>query len=1171
MPNFSAITEVSWTDPRVLFLVGLVLASILGALVFIALKVERRRMLAASRQEDAERLGRAFAGTGLCFWDWDIDKGIFSYDHEWFAAHLGYDEPHQELGLDFIGAITHPEDISKKNESLYQHMVGESDSYSAEFRLRKKNGSWVWILSRGKIFERDNNGRALRFAGADSIIEQQKMAELVLEIEKEVSVRFGEVYSSDGILQALADGLVRLSEFEFSAVFAKKDGEPNLHRIFSRNLPKELDVLQTLSREKGQTSLFYYDETELEKLLGKKLSGPMSVTELQIIRSGEVAGCVWVGSLGRNYAPEVVMEAIDQLEIQAQGALDRIESESFYRAGQRNLSTLINSIDEMIFILDVNYGIVYINDVVGSELGYEREDILGTSLLDLIPEGARDLVRENFVDLISGNLPLCSAQFLKKEYGIMRAEVQITNGRWGETDAHFCVVRNAGRRDEATRALERRDKRLRVASNALVELITSSDMETGIREAISSVASVFAADRICVSEKVGIDRQGESVDTHQVCCWTREEAPSVNLGLENRQSHLIEPIRWSEDLRSGKSVSVIRDHCSPEEQEYMRSRGVRSLLLVPIHLRDIWWGIMGAEMREESREWSAGDISLLEIVGSGLAGLVETVRLQRDLIEAKDETEKTNHELGEAIRHAQEMAEEASQANRSKTEFLANMSHEIRTPMNAILGFAELIEAEITDPELVEFLRAIRSSGKTLLALINDLLDLSKIEAGKMSLQYEPISLGDLIQDMLNIFEVRCEEKGITLESEISPEIPAQLVLDEARIRQIIFNLLGNAVKFTHKGRVELRVSCAPSESSPHRVDLKIEVSDTGIGIEKEDQKNIFEPFEQSRGQKQKVYGGTGLGLSITSRLVKMMKGTLSLSSALGRGSSFVVDLQGVSVLQTLRPASNSGNGERESEQVYSGRKVLVVDDNPLNRRVLVASLGTLGIEVREAADGEECLEKLKEARPDLILLDILMPGLSGGETAERIHERKEYDGLPIVACTALDLSKARKISETARFDDILVKPVSQGTLRSVLSRFLRVKSKPDEEKALEGPETVKKVADEPQSERSASSDPDRLAELVQKLEVEYLSEWDRLRKRFRIEPILQAANHMVQDGQEFGSPELVIYAEKLQHWISLFDVSKLKESMELFPSVIEEIRLKAESSMDSPKEGVVR
>ncbi len=1158
MPELSTIAEFSWTDPRVLFLVGLILATVLGALVFVALQMERRRMLAESRQEDAERLGRAFAGTGLCFWDWDIGNGVFTYDHEWFASHLGYDNPHHDLGVDFLGAITHPEDTAQKNEALYRHLIGETESYSVELRLRKKNGSWIWILSRGKVFERDQNGLALRFAGADSIIDDQKLAESVLEIEKEVAVRYGEVYSDEGILEALAEGLVKLSEFEFALVFCReKSGQP-LDRVYAQGVPPELDGIRRLERAAARNPLFYYEESDLEPLAGRKLTDPISVTELRIVRGGEVAGCIWVGSRGHSFPPRVVIEAIEQLEIQAQGALDRIESETFYRAGQRNLNTLINSIDEMILILDENYGIIYANDIVGTELGYERQQLLGINLFDLIPDQYRELARQNFDDLILGNLPICSAPFLRKGSGLMQGEVQISSGRWGESDAHFCVVRNAGRRDEAARALEQRDQQLRVAASALVELITSSDIENGIREAVSLLASFFGADRIYVAEKSGKDEEGVPPEFLQVCRWIRGASPPISLGNPSGTIRTISLPPWVECLRRGESVVVIRDNCSDEERECLSDLGVCSLLMVPIHLRDVWWGVMRAEMREEPREWSPGDVSLLEIVGSGLAGLVETMRLQGDLIQAKDQTERTNRDLAAAILRAQDMAEEASQANRSKTEFLANMSHEIRTPMNAILGFSELIESEITEPRLVEYLRAIRSSGKTLLALINDLLDLSKIEAGKMSLQCEPTALADLLQDMLNIFQVRCDEKGIALTAEIDPQLPPQLILDESRLRQIIFNLLGNAVKFTHQGKVELRVSCKPTNEGQHCVDLKIEVADTGIGIEKEDQASIFEPFEQSRGQRQKVYGGTGLGLSITSRLVKMMSGSLSLSSAVGQGSSFVVDLRGVSTVEMTQVSSGqTADGPARLNGFASG-DVLVVDDNPLNRRMLGVSLQAMGVSVREASSGEECLKKLEEKRPDLILLDILMPGLSGGETAERIHRMEKFADLPIVACTALDLSRARSVSATARFDDILVKPISQGALRSVLGRFLTEKSDADPS-SEEQSETSESEFVIPESAAVPAGTPAQLRELAEILDAEFLGDWTQLRRRQQIDPILTAANRMKSLGEAYGVPHLTRYADGLRHWAGLFDMEKLKELMDLFPLILERLRSDSE------------
>ena len=1151
MPDFSAIYEVPWTDPRVLFLLGLVLAAILGALVFLALQMERRRILSASRQEDAERLGRAFEGTGLGFWDWDIDKGVFTYDEEWFAAHLGYDNPERELGLDFIGAITHPGDVAAKNDALLRHMTGGTESYAAEFRLRHRDGTWLWILSRGKVFERDKGGRALRFAGADSVIEQQKMIEQVLGIEKEVAVRFGEVYSREGVLQALAEGLGKLSEFEFSAVFLRKEGDSRMERIFARNLPAELDPVSSMSRAVGTEFVFYYDEGDLAALPGVKAAeAPLSLTEIRIVRGGEVAGCVWMGSRGRRFAPDVIMEAITQLEAQAQGALDRIESEAYYRAGQRNLNSLINSIDEMIFILDPERRILYTNDVVGAELHQGRESLLGTDILWLVPEVDRELVRENFADLLDGSLPLASATFLRQDQSQMSAEIQMTSGRWGESDAIFCVVRNAGRRDDATRALEQRDRRLRVASRALVELITASDMESGIREAIELVASIFGADRIRVSEKTARDTPGRGVETSVISCWSRDWTPAVNVDGVDSEIRFLEIGEWADDLRAGKSVAVVRDNCAEEARGYLERIGVRSLLLVPIRLRDVWWGIMGAELEDEVREWTSGDVSLLEIVGSGLAGLVETVRLQRDLIEAKNETEKTNAELGKAIEHAREMAGEASRANRSKTEFLANMSHEIRTPMNAILGFSELIEADVEDSTHLEFLRAIRSSGKTLLALINDLLDLSKIEAGKMSLEYEPISPGDLIHDMLNIFQVRCDEKGIGLEYEVSPDLPKRVLLDEARLRQVIFNLLGNAVKFTHEGKVELRVGCRSKPDAPDRIDLRIEVSDTGIGIGREDQKTIFEPFEQSPGQKQKVYGGTGLGLSITSRLVGMMGGSLNLSSAPGRGSSFVIELTGVTALPAENVSAPAGSGTAEGgapDPGFPGVSAFVVDDNLLNRRVLSASLRSRGIEVREAEDGAEFLRKFDEVRPDIVFMDLQMPGLSGEDTVLRLRERNGNLPVPVIACTALDPERARGIAKRAGIDEILFKPISRSALAGILERF-----RPASGGAASLPSPPGPV---PPEVPTPDMDPARRAELIELLESGPLADWDRLRRHIRIAPITGAADAIRKAGVDYQVPALVAYAGELHHWIGLFDVAKLKESMAAFPGIVENLR----------------
>ena len=375
------------------------------------------------------------------------------------------------------------------------------------------------------------------------------------------------------------------------------------------------------------------------------------------------------------------------------------------------------------------------------------------------------------------------------------------------------------------------------------------------------------------------------------------------------------------------------------------------------------------------------------------------------------------------------------------------------------------------------------------------------------------------------------------------------MLLDEARLRQVIFNLLGNAVKFTHEGKVELRVGCRSKPDAPDRIDLRIEVSDTGIGIGREDQKTIFEPFEQSPGQKQKVYGGTGLGLSITSRLIGMMGGSLNLSSAPGRGSSFVIELTGVTALPAENVSAPAGSGTAEGgvpDPGFPGVSAFVVDDNLLNRRVLSASLRSRGIEVREAEDGAEFLRKFDEVRPDIVFMDLQMPGLSGEDTVLRLRERNGNLPVPVIACTALDPERARGIAKRAGIEEILFKPISRvrspeywsvsDRLPVVPPRFLRRRGRADGGAdpgyRSRPPGRIDRVAGVRTTRRLGPSS-----------------------QHIRIAPITGAADAIKKAGVEYQVPPLVAYAGELHHWINLFDVAKLKESMAAFPRIVENLR----------------
>ncbi|MGB6016093.1 MAG: ATP-binding protein, partial [Nodosilinea sp.] len=281
-------------------------------------------------------------------------------------------------------------------------------------------------------------------------------------------------------------------------------------------------------------------------------------------------------------------------------------------------------------------------------------------------------------------------------------------------------------------------------------------------------------------------------------------------------------------------------------------------------------------------------------------------------------------------------AARAEVANRAKSEFLANMSHEIRTPMNAVLGFTDLLQTTIKNPVSLDYLDAISSSGKTLMSLINDILDLSKIEAGQMDIRPEPTDIALLVQDIQHIFQQKAAEKGIQIRVILATGLPTAILFDEVRLRQILFNLVGNALKFTDQGYVDIEVSYTlpPDGPTQQSVDLKIAVSDTGMGIAEDDQQLIFNAFTQSYSQSDRKFGGTGLGLAITYRLTHLMGGTIAVQSQLGQGSTFVCEFHRVAIAPEDSPTPAQAEAEPDVNQ-GSPLTILVVDDAKSNQDLI--------------------------------------------------------------------------------------------------------------------------------------------------------------------------------------------------------------------------------------------
>jgi signal transduction histidine kinase len=335
----------------------------------------------------------------------------------------------------------------------------------------------------------------------------------------------------------------------------------------------------------------------------------------------------------------------------------------------------------------------------------------------------------------------------------------------------------------------------------------------------------------------------------------------------------------------------------------------------------------------------------------------------------------------------------AVDANRMKSAFLANLSHEIRNPLNALLGFTELLKEEASDKKFKKYVDGIDAGGRTLSGIINDVLDLSKVEAGRIDIRPVPVDLRMMLDETDALFAPRAVQKGLGFSLEIDSNLPPLLLLDELRLRQILYNVVSNAIKFTGKGSVCLKVACRPDEKTPKLKTLVIEVVDTGVGIPPEDHQRIFEPFAQRLGQNPQL-GGTGLGLAISKKLTELMGGHLELESVPGRGSTFRFIFPQVSEAppETSQPAVKKGDLAD-----FKPLTVLVVDDLESNRELLKEYFQCAGHVVLEAADAELGIACAKASRPDLVLLDFRLPGMNGREAALVLKTDPCTAGIPVI------------------------------------------------------------------------------------------------------------------------------------------------------------------------------
>ena len=581
-------------------------------------------------------------------------------------------------------------------------------------------------------------------------------------------------------------------------------------------------------------------------------------------------------------------------------------------------------------------------------------------------------------------------------------------------------------------------------------------------------------------------------------------------------------ILWNKECEKvfGWTIEEINSHDNPLALFYPDSETQQKVLNTVLNPDKIYreWHPITKNGMELVTSWASFQLPSGMIIAIG-HDITERKRIETQLIATKDAA------------HA---------ANRAKSEFLANMSHEIRTPMNAVIGFSDILASKITDKKYKSYLNSIQTGGKALLTLINDILDLSKIEAGRLEIQYEPVNPQIIFTELEQIFSLKIAEKHLELIMEIDENLPQALFLDETRLRQVLLNLIGNAIKFTDSGYIKLCANKIHTEDAHSKVDLIIAVEDSGIGIPAEQQALIFESFRQQDGQSTRKYGGTGLGLAITKRLVEMMNGHILVESSPGKGSRFEIILHAIKVA-TTQPTAMQDNVFDPDQIAFEKVCVLVVDDIESNRNLIKEYLSQVNLKIICAENGQQALLFVEEYQPALILMDIRMPEMNGYEATKHLKNNPKTANIPIIALTAsVALDKKYKIKEHG-FDGYLSKPVNISALLGELSHYLKHTKK-----------VVTNVSQTTEVDDTLNpAEIINLPELQNQLKQEIMPLLEDANIMLETDIIAELAKKMIQLGNEHNIPIFINYGELLQENTQSFNIPYIQKSLDELPTLL--------------------
>ena len=1199
-----------------------------------------------------ERLELAMLGTEAGIWDWNIETGEVYFSERWHKM-LGYEISDIAPTVSAWKSLVHPEDLPSVLETLENHIKKNTAQYQTEHRMKTKSGEWLWISDTGKVTHRDATGNALRAVGTHIDISGRKHHEEMILMEHELFVKLGQSKNISQILQICLETAMKHSQMDCGGVYIEDDTEGGF-RLMEHNGLTAGFIEQTsyfpidsenyrIVRE-GKPVYSTHKEI-LSSNRATKTGEIQALAILPIVFKNHSVACMNIASRNRTMISDHSRANLERIAQQAGFFIIQAKHEEKIQQNQKDLLTLFNTIEDFLFILDMDRKMVYYNSSVPKRLGYNDMELASLDILKMFHPINHAEVENLMLNVKVGSENNSDLFLSSKNGNKIPVKTRVQKGNWSGKDAVFFICHDTSERINFEKKIRENAERLEMAllasdaglwdwnvkSNKLIlnekwsamrgfepndinckisnweKLLHPEDVKA-TTEALNN--HLLDKTPFYQAEYRSQTKSGKYIwvlDTGKVMEYDAEGKPlrvvgtniditskkenELILQLNFKQQELLSEIALEhnslidfdkqinsilnktglhtnvsrvyifEDSESGLTTSNTFEWCNngiqpqindlqdipydliPSWKKILMDNGrvyseniselpddlrailepqeIKSIIIYPLFVQDAFFGFIGFDECIRVKNWSKSELELLRSISGIIANAYARKLIEQSTLDERDR---------------------ANEANKAKSEFLANMSHEIRTPMNAILGFSEALYQKLDSETHRKLLKSVLNSGNLLLSLLNDILDLSKIESGNLEIRPQPTDLNNILQEIRMLYFDKAQKKGVEIRSTVSDNFPGILILDEIRVKQVIFNLLGNAVKFTHKGSISLNLKFdIITETSGN---VTIEVADTGIGIHSSQQEYIFEAFRQHSGQSNRKYEGIGLGLAISRRLVERMNGNISVSSKLGEGSVFTVHLPDLAMGSVEYPKKSIPDIIQNIQ--FEKSSILVIDDVSSNIETLETLLSSTKLNIIPAESGEIAFEILNHILPDLILLDLRMPGTDGYSIAKKIRSNSAYSQIPIIAFTAAAFN-SEKIESSGYFDSAIFKPVNKSELVSELSKFLKHSIYLD--RTVLSDDLITNALDNLPEEVQFA-----LPQIRDILKNQLLPQWEKIKDQLVLFRIEEFANDLFELSMRFNFVFLTNYANKIISQLEIIDLEAINKSLNDFPQILDKI-----------------